>query len=1200
MLRSLSRTACFLLAAFILCSTVGAGELARPVPSDAQVTRFTRFNIRYTLRDIIAEGVRKVDFYITDDMGATWRYYGEDQDRTSPMTVEVPGEGVYGFVCVVTDRDGNREREPGPRTRPETVIVVDRTPPTAKWIAPAQDIIGRGQPVVFSWESADQYFGDAPVTLQYAANAQSNHDRNANWQVAADSLPAVGTHTWTPPGSGVYNFRLLAEDRAGNVAVAYCAATARVDNTPPRIVSVRPLRSNTLDNNIVVDAEDNENGSGVKEYSLYVSDNGSATWTLIKENVDGVSLPVKRGNGEAIAWKAPRSGEYPLWPVVFDAAGNATPLPSVGVSGPYLLTIDNEPPQVTLSNSFLLGRAAALANETRRVEWTSYDTHIKEGSAKIHLSLDNGATWQELRSLLPANGFETISFPFGAQSEEAKLKVTVEDDFGNVGESVSETFTLSAAETTIDSVTPRGGGTPPADDPNQTFGFGGTGTTPIPSVDGGGWFGFGGGGAPDATTTPAPLPSFPQDGGIDSYGGSGSDAFGGGGADMYGPLGGGAGLTPYSGESTAGSMPQAMLGGGDSGGGFPAGPGTGAAPDAGADSLFGGGFTPAPPGGGSIPPPAPGGAAAPDFGFGASPSPDAGWQPSPGAGAASPDFASGWQASAPASSPAGDPAGGFAPPPWGASAPGGTPSVPGDGSGATSLFGGGAPETGALPGQGDWAASPAQPGMASADASAPFGGFGGGDSFAPPPVQQTEQPAFPDFASSGDSGLSLDSLGGGNIAEGFGLPGAPFQSGAAAPAPGGSSSGFLRPPSSTPPAAPVASGAPSSPGAAGGTDVAAAPPSGSGSLPWPAATEQLPPTTPAGPPPAMPQLGGGPDAGLSLPQPLAERPEQRPVNQRQASDHHVRESRAFRDEGRVDLAMDSAKKALEADPGNPAAMMELSQVNARMVPPDHVTAANLAKEATNLEADWETWWNCADVFYIWANASNREIQAMQRAGQTPPVNLVDERNSTLSNALIAVNNAASLVPPGNMAAARKVAVTQGMIAYQRALSVPEPYNPGAVEGPALDDYRRRQGEYKTSASPLLQEAMPYFRNAMAMGGPPEYTETFQLGIINFRLANLERDTGNASQATTYYQDAITFLEQATTAANAPKEGPREAYYMLALCYDQLAMQPSAGRARYRELALRYWRQTADFYERESPYRIYAEQRIETLGEEMGL
>ncbi len=1111
-----------------------AGELTRPVPSDAQVTRFTRFNIRYTLRDIVAEGVRKVDFHISDDMGGTWRHYGEDADRTSPMTVEVPGEGVYGFVCVVTDRFGNREREPGPRTRPETVIVVDRTPPTAKWLAPSQDILGRGQAVEFSWESADDYFGDAPVTLQYAANAQGNHDRNANWQPIRENLPAVGTFSWTPPGSARYNFRLVAEDRAGNAAVAYSAATVRVDNAPPLITGIQPLRSNKLTNDIIVEATDNEGGAGVKEYSLYVSDNGSATWTLVKENAGGESLPVKRPSGGAIAWTAPRAGEYPLWPVVFDEAGNATPLPSIAVAGPYILTIDDQPPQVTLSNSFLMGRAAVLANETRRVEWTSYDPHMEEGSGAIHLSLDNGATWRELRNGLPANGFETINFPFGEQSEEARLKVTVADAFGNTGESVSETFKLSEAETTIDSVTPRGasGAAPAAPAPAAPYG-GGTGVQPAPT---------------------SPLPSFP---GFTQGGGAGFDPYGGG-AGMYGPPADSA----YSGESTAGSLPRAMLDGSSASGGIP----------------MPGGYAPPPPGGGLQ-----------DLGGAAASRTDSGWQPSPGSEQAraplapipgSDSGASAWDALQASSAT-----------PSGAGAPADSDSGFGAWTSSGSGDAGGSGAGGVFPDQ--WQSSPGQssPAVAAAappaSAESPFAVFGGdpaGSSAAPPPAstaQQTEPLSLPAFSSDDTGGLSLDGFGGGSVTDGIGLPGASFGPDSAVAPPALPPSSSLSPPSPTP-------------------DVAQAAGQQPVQQPWPATTDAMPPVVQSAQPPGMPSLDGpAADSGLSLPQPL-EAQRDRPVDQRQASEHYVRESRAFRDEGRPDLALESARKAVESDPANAAAFMELSQVNARMVPPDHVTAANLAKEATNLRPDWETWWNCADVFYIWANASNREIQAMQRQGQTPPMHLVDERNSTLSNANIAVNNAASVLPRDNREAAKKVAVTQGMIAYQRALAVPEPYSTGATEGPAADEYRSRQGEYKATVAPLLQEAMPYFRNALSMGGPPEYNETFQLGIINFRLAGLERDTGNAAQAATNYQDAVTYLEQATTAANAPKEGPREAYYMLALCHDQLSAQPSANRARHRELALRYWRQTADFYDRDSPYRAYAEQRIEALSEEMGL
>ncbi len=1068
--RSFVRITLSALAALILAAACArAGEYIRDVPDSAQVTRFTRFNIRYSVRDVIANSVQKVDFYITDDMGGTWRHYGEDADRTSPMTVEVPGEGAYGFVVVVTDRNGNREREPGPRSRPETVIVVDRTPPTARWIAPRQDILGRGQTIDMEWESADAHMADAPVKIQYAVGAASNHDRSAAWIDLAENLPANGSHRWTPPDSQRYNFRLVVEDRAGNMAVAYAPATVSIDNTPPSIRNVQPLRSNTLENDIRIDAADSEGGSGVKEFSLYYSNDNSATWTLLKEvSVGGESAPVKRRPGDSIRFTASRSGEYPLWPVVFDNAGNATPLPSVAVAGPFVLTIDTEPPVVTLSSSFLQGRLAVLANDRRTVEWTSYDPHLAPNSAVISLSLDNGENWQELTGMLATSGSETVNFPFGSQSEDARLRVTVMDEFGNTGESVSEAFKLSGAETTIDSVTPRGAA------PGE-FGMDAPGLPSAPETPGS-WFGTPGSSAFEggAGAMPAPAGAFPAFGaqGGDIYGGAGGDIYGGG-ADLYAPR------TNLN-ESTASTLPQAMLGGGGAGA-MPAQPqGAPALPGA-ADGSLGEWASSARP--------APGAADA--------------WMPSqPAAGTTPPPgmdwMNAGTQAAAPA------------------------PTTVGQ------LF---PPET----------AAPAAPSAFGGSPLAPPPGFGGTSPLAPPPPAGGDvfgaapggAPAFPAF-DQGGGGLSLDNM--------FGDAPAP------APAPVEGFGGTLQPPAPGDAASAGASGLPPLPDSAGGGFA----------------------------PPAL-------------------TPTQRPDNPRLESNRLVAASKEYRLQGRPDLALDSARKGVDADQGNPAALMELAQVYARIDPPDFVAAANLAKEATTLLADWETWWNCAEVFYLWAHAGNNEIQAMARSGQTAPVSLVDERNSTLNNAMIAINNAASVVAgSGDTAAAKKVSITQGMITYLRALTVPQPANTGDEE------YARQMAGYKATVSPLLTEALPFFRNALQMGGAPEYTETFQLGIINFRLAGLERDTGSMAQAGQYYQEAARYLEEATTAGDAPAGGPREAYYMLALSHEQVAALPGGDRARSMELALRYWRQTADFYEPESQYGAYARQRIEAISRDMGL
>ncbi len=1183
-----SRLGIVILAALFVGTGIGAGELFRPVPPDAQVTRFTRFNIRYTLRDVVADGVQKVEFYITDDMGKTWRLYGEDPDRTSPMTIQVPGEGVYGFVCVATDRFGNREREPGPRTRPETVVVVDRTPPQAKWLGPLKDILSQQPEVEFAWETSDPYLGPAPVRIKYAHNAASNHEPNADWQILQEKLPAAGSSRLLVPGeaSGRYNFRLVVEDRAGNYTVAYNPATLTIDRDPPRIVSVSPLKSNKLDVDVMVEADDGPNGSGVKTISLYTSSNNGVVWDLTKETTpEGESVPVRRAPGQPIPFKAPQSGEYPLWPVVFDMADNASPMPPRGIPGPYVLVIDTEPPSVTLSNSFLEGRNAVLANETRVVEWTSYDPHPREGTGKVFLSLNNGSNWQEIRSGLSSTGSAVINFPFGSASEEAMLKVTVEDDFGNVGESLSQVFKLSAADTVITDVAPVGS------QPDY-----GSYTPPSPVQTGDPYS------QPDSYTQPYQQPAYDQPyvpapststsayappasygSGIDNYGAPSQpyapptvgDSYSGG---LYGSTS--SSSVPGQSESTAGSFPSAMLSGQPLS--TPTAPAA-SSPAAAQPPTF----VPSPPlaDSGAVQPPA-------------------AWAPTPPAAAAqTPDLGSAF-VSSPVSAPPSltipgqqESAPGILPPPVS------VPAAPAETATAPSLTIPAPPPASSAGSSTTALVLPPPAGSADAAAPDPFSDLGSGQgttNLAPPPVMGGTSGSA---ASSSTSTFSFDDFSAGSLTP----PPLPSEAASGLPTP------TATPTASAAPAVPVVPAAP-----------AAAQEKASQSLPLPALTApSASPATPAAPAtlpaaaPAAPASTGfetGPQevaalpnfdsAGLDdtlAPPPMAPAGTL-PTDPRQLSNYYADEAKNYIDEGRMDLALDSATRSLNADNQNALAYARLAQVYVQQDPPNFPRAATLAKEATALGRDWYSWWACADVFYRWSHARNRAVQTQLRSGQRPAPDLLDERNQALNNAQIAIGNAARLVQQGGSETDREqVVMTQGEITYLRALSIPEPLRP-APNAPAAaqDEYRRSLATYKASVTPIFQEALPYFETAMQLGGSPSYRETFHMGIINFRLGGLEKDTGNSQQAARYYENAARYLEEATISTQVPAEGPREAYYMLAYCHDQLAEQPGRDRSRQKEMALRYWRRTAEFYAPGSSYRDYAEQRIIALQHELGL
>lgn len=93
------------------------------------VVHSTRFDLEYDDEVLGPGGIAKVELYGTRDGGRTWARLGEDRDRRSPYTVEMPAEGIYGFRIAVAGHNGLASRPPQPGEPPELWVRVDFNQP---------------------------------------------------------------------------------------------------------------------------------------------------------------------------------------------------------------------------------------------------------------------------------------------------------------------------------------------------------------------------------------------------------------------------------------------------------------------------------------------------------------------------------------------------------------------------------------------------------------------------------------------------------------------------------------------------------------------------------------------------------------------------------------------------------------------------------------------------------------------------------------------------------------------------------------------------------------------------------------------------------------------------------------------------------------------------------------------------------------
>jgi hypothetical protein len=179
-----------------------------------QITNSTQVTLDYEVK-VGPSGIGSVELYLTKDEGQTWERYAdvqaEDPKIKPALTVNLPGDGIYGLRIVVGSRTGLGRRIPRNGDAPQMRVQVITTKPVAQ-LFPPQPEPNRGDAVVITWSAHHRYLAPNPITLLWA-------DRpNGNWQMVKADLPNTGRYVWTLPANlpaQVY-LHLVVRDMAGN------------------------------------------------------------------------------------------------------------------------------------------------------------------------------------------------------------------------------------------------------------------------------------------------------------------------------------------------------------------------------------------------------------------------------------------------------------------------------------------------------------------------------------------------------------------------------------------------------------------------------------------------------------------------------------------------------------------------------------------------------------------------------------------------------------------------------------------------------------------------------------------------------------------------------------------------------------------------------------------------------------------------
>ncbi|VTS07384.1 hypothetical protein [Tuwongella immobilis] len=235
-------------------------EATPPQPQLPRVEtiNITRFDLNYSVEEQGPSGLGRVDLYLTRDDGRTWVLWATDDDKTSPITVDLTArnnpkiEGVYGFKIVLQSGAGLSRGAPAAGDAPDMRVEVDLTSPVVKIYQPIPDPKQRDV-LVIRWEALDSNLAQDPITLEWSEGPDGPWRPMVSAAPVATDRNTVGISTPLPIGTpqriantGSYPWRLpmnmpthrvylriTAHDLAGNVAEARTPQPIQVDLNKP-------------------------------------------------------------------------------------------------------------------------------------------------------------------------------------------------------------------------------------------------------------------------------------------------------------------------------------------------------------------------------------------------------------------------------------------------------------------------------------------------------------------------------------------------------------------------------------------------------------------------------------------------------------------------------------------------------------------------------------------------------------------------------------------------------------------------------------------------------------------------------------------------------------------------------------------------------------------------------------------------------